>query len=170
MEYYRIDGVRMDSVNNIQNYDFVGEFKDWARSLWQKRGGTDERFLVVGEELAIPLALLTQNRLDGLWNENFKRIVRRVILGENAYTIGEPSFEWSVRKLIDCRNLGFTDGSQAVFSDYGSPGGIDGEYIVPNWPLRDKVWREITQERVVTPEKVGREPIFPWEAKVYAPM
>lgn len=313
MEYYRIDGVRMDSVNNIQNYDFVGEFKDWARSLWQKRGGTDECFLVVGEELAIPLALLTQNRLDGLWNENFKRIVRRVILGENAYTIGEPSFEWSVRKLIDCHNLGFTDGSQAVnyvgshdvggfqnerlfnylanngivdkgkriklafvclltavgipmilagdefadqqdldinakddlsqrnkqidpvnyerldepwrkdifdyvarlvrlrivsnalavndtefihvdfaegkrvivwkrgqgdaivvvvanFSDYGSPGGIAGEYIVPNWPLRDKAWREITQECVVAPEKVGREPIFPWEAKVYAPM
>jgi hypothetical protein len=27
---------------------------------------------------------------------------------------GEPSFEWSVRKLIDCRNLGFADVGQAV--------------------------------------------------------
>src|SRR5205814_5707590 len=25
-----------------------------------------------------------------------------------------PSFEWSDRKLIDCRNLGFSDGTQAV--------------------------------------------------------
>lgn len=31
-----------------------------------------------------------------------------------------------------------------------------------------KRWREITQERDVPPQKVGREPIFPWEAKVYA--
>ena len=27
---------------------------------------------------------------------------------------GEPSFESTVRKLIDCRGLGFTDGAQAV--------------------------------------------------------
>jgi hypothetical protein len=27
-----------------------------------------------------------------------------------------PSFEWTVRKLIDCRLLGFADGAQAVTS------------------------------------------------------
>src|SRR6185436_13902347 len=70
------------------------------------------RFLVVGEELSVPLSLIQQNRLDGLWNEKFKQIIRQVILGKNAWD--EPSFEWSIRKLIDCRNLGFTDGSQAV--------------------------------------------------------
>ena len=26
----------------------------------------------------------------------------------------EPSFEWTIRRLIDCRLLGFTDGAQAV--------------------------------------------------------
>src|SRR5262249_31164689 len=117
---FHIDGIRMDSVNNIMNYDFVQQFKDYARELWRQRWsqansstkGAEERFLVVGEELCEPLALLQQNRLDGLWNEHFKRILRNVILGKNDDQ--EPSFEWSVRKLIDCRLLGFTDGAQAI--------------------------------------------------------
>ncbi|MCC5662538.1 hypothetical protein LC653_00965 [Nostoc sp. CHAB 5784] len=304
LEYYRVDGLRLDSVNNVANYDFLQEFKDFARTLWDKRGGTGDRFLVVGEELSVPLSLIQQNRLDGLWNEKFKQIIRQVILGKNAWD--EPSFEWSIRKLIDCRNLGFTDGSQAVnyitshdvggygnerffnylvsngiahtepriklafvclltsvgipmilagdefadqqdlpttddykqidpvnysrvkddwrqrifqyvarlvrlrkasdalavndtqfihvdfndgkrvlvwqrgnkadqlvvvvanFSDYGTP--VGSEYRVPNWPATPvgKQWKEITQERIVPSEWVGREGIFPWEAKVYA--
>jgi len=304
MEYYRVDGLRLDSVNNIANYDFLQEFKDYARSLWQKRGGTDDHFLVVGEELSVPLALIHQNCLDGLWNEKFKHILRQVILGKNAH--GDSSFEWSVRKLIDCRFLGFTDGTQAInyltshdvegfgnerlynylesngiaykekyvklafvclltavgipmilageefadkhdlspeevegkqvdpvnyerlkdpwrqeifdyvarlvrwrktshalavnetdfihadfnegkrvivwkrgygeqivvvvanFSDYGSPN--NAEYVVPNWPSLppDKQWWEVTQDRPVSATQAGREPIFPWEAKVYA--
>jgi pullulanase len=117
---FHIDGIRMDSINNIMNYDFVQEFKDYARQLWRERweraqdgsDGAEERFLVVGEELSVPMALLEQNRLDGLWNENFKRILRNVILGKNAD--GESNFEWSVRKLIDCRLLGFRDAAQAI--------------------------------------------------------
>ncbi|MEW5859888.1 MAG: alpha-amylase family glycosyl hydrolase [Cyanobacteriota bacterium] len=303
IDYYRVDGLRLDSVNNIANFDFLQEFKDYARSLWQERGGSGDKFLVVGEELSVPLALISQNRLDGLWNEKFKHIVRSVILGQNSPD--EPSFEWSVRKLIDCRNLGFTDGSQAVnyltshdvggfgnerlysylnnnrvfdaekriklafvclltavgipmilagdefadqndlptsdddkkqvdpvnysrltddwrqrifnyvarlikfrttsdalavndthfihadfnegkrvlvwqrgkddqlvvvvanFSDYGTPPGS--EYKVPNWPATPagKQWKEIAQDRMVPAEWVGREGIFPWEAKVY---
>jgi len=59
----------------------------------------------------------------------------------------------------------------ANFSNFGSGGGIDGEYRVPNWPATPpgKRWREITQDRLVDPAKVGREPIFAWEAKVYTP-
>jgi 1,4-alpha-glucan branching enzyme len=307
LEYYHVDGLRLDSVNNVGNYDFLQEFKDLARTLWDKRSGKSDRFLVVGEELSVPLALVHQNRLDGLWNEKFKQIIRRVLLGKNAWD--EPSFEWSVRKLIDCRNLGFSDGSQAInyltshdvggfgnerlfnylvnngvprtepriklafvclltavgipmilagdefadqqdldisdehssnkqidpvnysrlqddwrqrifqyvarlvrfrksspalaindtrflhvdfsegkrvlvwqrgnqpdnlvvvvanFSDYGTPPGS--EYRVPNWPATPsgKQWKEITQERIVPSDWVGREGIFPWEAKVYA--
>ncbi|MBD2743394.1 alpha-amylase family glycosyl hydrolase [Coleofasciculus sp. FACHB-1120] len=303
MTYYRVDGLRLDSVNNIGNYDFLQEFKDYARSLWQEREGSGDKFLVVGEELSVPLALVSQNRLDGLWNEKFKHIIRSVILGQNSSD--EPSFEWSVRKLIDCRNLGFADGSQAVnyltshdvggfgnerlysylnnnqvfdaekriklafvclltavgipmilagdefadqndlptsdddkkqvdpvnysrltddwrqrifnyvarlvkfrttsnalavndthflhadfnegkrvlvwkrgkdeqlvivvanFSEYGTPPGS--EYKIPNWPATPagKQWKEITQDRMVPVEWVGREGIFPWEAKVY---
>lgn len=314
---FRIDGIRIDSVPNIMNWDFVREYKDLARNIWRSRWlaqglsaqGADERFLVVGEDLAVPIDLLRQNRLDGLWNEEFKRMVRYAIMGRNDEK--EPSFEWTVRKLIDCRLLGFADGSQAInyvtshdvegvrnerlynllnnngvwnterriklafvclmtavgipmifageeFADQhdlavvhphkqvdpvnfdrlqdpwrrrvfdycarlvrfrtgsdalavndtqfihvdfeegkrvlvwrrGRPG-IDhpvvvvanfsdfetalpfapaSEYRVPNWPTTPTGmhWREITQDRDVPREWIGREPIFPWEAKVYA--
>jgi 1,4-alpha-glucan branching enzyme len=112
MSDFAIDGIRIDSVNNVANWDFVQEFKDLARRTWEDRGGTDERFLVVGEELSVPLDLIRQNRLDGLWNEDFKRMVRNAILGRNDDE--EPSFEWSVRKMIDCRLIGFADAAQAV--------------------------------------------------------
>ena len=62
--------------------------------------------------LGVPLELVTQNRLDGLWNEEFKRLLRCAILGQNSPK--EPSFEWTVRKAIDCRLLGFRDGAEAV--------------------------------------------------------
>jgi 1,4-alpha-glucan branching enzyme len=314
---FHIDGLRLDSVNTIMNYDFVQEFKELGRSLWQARwqeqghapGGADERFLVVGEELSEPLSLLQQNRLDGLWHENFKRGLRRVILGTNADF--DPSFEWSVRRLIDCRLMGFADGSQAVnyvtshdvegfrnerlfnylnnngiwetekriklafaclltavgipmilageefadpqnhrpvfpdketdpvnfelvdepwrrrvfdyvarltrlrttadalavndtrflhvdfndgkrvlvwqrgrpgidrlvvvvanFSDWGTadPANPTAEYRVPNWPATPAGmrWREVPQDRIIAPERVGREPLYAWEAKVYA--
>lgn len=309
MADFAIDGIRIDSVNNIANWDFVQEYKDLARRTWEERGGSAGTFIVVGEELSVPIALLTQNRLDGLWNEDFKRMVRNAILGRNDEK--EPSFEWSVRRMIDCRLIGFSDGAQAVnyvgshdvegfrnerlfnflqnngivfteeriklafaclltavgipmifagdefadehdlsvahpakqrdavnygrvdepfrrrifeyvarlvkfrtaeialsvndtdfihadftdgkrvivwrrgaagsarqvvvvanFSDFvtagaGSPGA---EYRVPNWPATPpgRKWREITQERDVPAEWVGREPIFAWEAKVYA--
>lgn len=309
MADFAVDGVRMDSVNNVANWDFVQEFKDLARDTWQQSGGAADKFLVVGEELGVPLELVTQNRLDGLWNEEFKRMLRCAILGENSPK--EPSFEWTVRKTIDCRLLGFRDGAEAVnyvgthdvegyrneriynflqnngvtateeriklafaclltavgvpmifagdefadqhdlsvshppkqrdavnferldepfrrrifdyvarlvkfrthadalavndtefihvdfndgkrvlcwrrglpgsvqqvvvvanFSDYTTPDALSGqaEYRVPNWPTTPPAmqWREITQERNIPSEWVAREPIFAWEAKVYA--
>jgi pullulanase len=300
------DGIRMDSVNNVANWDFVREFKDLARETWAAGGGPDEAFLAVGEELSVPLDLVRQGRLDGLWNEPFKRMVRNAVLGRNDDA--EPSFEWTVRKLIDCRLVGFADGAQAViylgshdvegfrnerlynfldnngvplkeeriklafaclvtavgipmilagdefadehdlavshpakqrdavnygrldepfrrrvfeyvarlvrlragadalavndtnfihvdfnegkrvvawrrgrpgaddpvvvvanFSDFGSWRTGSDEYRVPNWPATPpgRRWREVTQERDVPPEWVGREAVFPWEAKVY---
>jgi pullulanase len=309
LEQYHVDGLRLDSINNINNYDFLQEFKNFAQQHWRDRGGEGDRFLVVGEDLSVPIPIVHQKRLDGLWNEKFKHILRRVILGENG--LGDSSFEWSIRKLIDCRYLGFSQGTQVVnyitshdvggegnerlfdylvncgiydtekrielafvclltavgipmilageefadkhdlnieeehenhkqidpvnydrlqndwrqriftyvsrlvkfrtnssalaaddtdfihvdyaegkkvivwqrgwgdemvivlanFSDYGTPEPFakDSEYVVPNWPAtpEGKYWQEITRDRMVLPQWVGREPIFPWEAKVY---
>ncbi|NEQ27395.1 MAG: hypothetical protein F6K28_52005, partial [Microcoleus sp. SIO2G3] len=44
LTYYRVDGLRLDSVNNTGSYDFLQEFKDYARSLWAERGGKAEDF------------------------------------------------------------------------------------------------------------------------------
>jgi len=320
MNDFHIDGIRMDSVENVSNWDFIQEYTTLARSIWRDRcaaegaAGADERFLVVGEELQEPLEILRQQRLDGLWHENFKRFIRAALIGHNAD--GEPSFEWTVRRAIDCRSFGYTDGAQAIiyltshdvegyrnerlFNFFTNNGVVDGErrvklafaclltavgipmilagdefadehdlfnaqgavtqgggkqvdpvnysrlgdawrarikdyvarlvklrtsydalavndtdvfhvdfnegkrvlvwrrgrpgsdrvvvvvanfsdfatdtsrpnaeYRVPNWPAAPPGtrWREVTQERLVPPEWVGREPIFPWEAKVYA--
>ena len=110
---FRADGVRMDSVVNFGSWDFIQEFKDHGRAVWRDRAGeqglsgpaAEQRFLVVAEELAVPVDLVRQHRVDSLWNEEFKRMVRAAILGRNDDK--EPSFEWTVRKLVDCRLLGF---------------------------------------------------------------
>ena len=120
MSFYRLDGIRMDSVVNFNNWDFIREAKDLSREQWMKRwneqnpnsGGAAERFLVVGEELDMPLDLLHQNRLDSLWNEPFKRLVRDAILGGPG--LSDNRFRRLVEEMIDCRNLGFRDGAQAV--------------------------------------------------------
>ena len=108
MRYYHIDGYRLDSVNNINNYDFVNTFRTSARAIWNERwasegnaGGADASFITVGEELAMPSALL--GFIDGMWNERFRNRVRNVIIGRNGQD--QPSFEWSVREMIDCRQL-----------------------------------------------------------------
>jgi pullulanase len=323
MRDFRVDGVRMDSVENVANWDFVGGYKNRARDLWKERwqaaglaaAGADERFLVVGEELSRAPGLLSQGRLDALWNDGFRARVRAAILGENSD--GE-NFEFTVRNAIDCRNLGFSKLTQSVnyvtshdvegfrkerlftmlqkagfsgldlqkrvqlafvclltangipmflageefadqndlfdsngnvsdpggkevdpvdfsrlqepmrraifeyvarlvalrashpalavndteflqadfndnkrvvvwkrgmagqdpvvvvanFSDYATPNGLtdpNAKYVVPNWPATPpgRHWREVTQQRDVLPQQVGREPIFSWEAKVY---
>ncbi|MGC2525511.1 MAG: hypothetical protein WA417_23155 [Stellaceae bacterium] len=121
MRDFRVDGVRMDSVENVASWDFVQSFKNLGREAWRQRwadagldptAGADARFVVVGEELSLPAGLLRQNRLDGLWNEDFQGRVRAAILGEST---GGDDFETSVQKAIDCRLGGvFTDGAQAV--------------------------------------------------------
>lgn len=115
---FHVDGIRMDSVENVYNWDFVQEYKDLARTLNQERfaaqnvGGADERFLVVGEELNEPQDLLRQHRLDGLWHQSFKDYIRMALIGRNHEN--ESSFEATVRKAIDCRAFGYTDLTQAV--------------------------------------------------------
>lgn len=118
MNFYHVDGLRLDSVNNYNNWDFAGEVRDTGRRAWKDRwteennppAGADERFIVIGEELSVPKPLL--GKLDALWNEDFKRILRKVILGRVVND--QTSFAESVRRLIDCRRLGFRDGTQAV--------------------------------------------------------
>jgi 1,4-alpha-glucan branching enzyme len=117
MRNFQIDGIRMDSVENVANWDFIGEFRDQARQQFKERypaegSGADGKFLVVGEELTMPRELLTQNRLDGLWNERFQGLVRAAVIGQNVDGL---NFEDTVRRAIDCRSENvFTDGAQAI--------------------------------------------------------
>ena len=99
---------------------------------------------MVGEELSVPLALIQQRRLDGLWNEQFKRLVRNAVLGRNDDR--EPSFEWTVRRMIDCRLLGFGDGAQAVnYLGSHDVEGFGNERLF-NFLQNNGVWQ--TEERI----------------------
>jgi pullulanase len=117
MQDFQIDGIRMDSVENVANWDFIRDFKDGAREQFRERypaagAAADAKFLVVGEELEMPPELLTGKRLDGLWNERFQGLVRAALLGENADGL---NFEDTVRRAIDCRIEGvFDDGARAI--------------------------------------------------------
>lgn len=149
MEDFRADGIRIDSVENVANWDFIQEFKDHARQLFAARwaaaglgAGGDARMLVVGEELSDPLALITQNRVDGLWNYHFSGLVRSAVLG-----IGD-AFESMVRQMIDCRNLGFSDGAQAV--NYITSHDVEGDWNIRlyNFLLRQGVAPEDLEKRI----------------------
>jgi len=119
IEDFHIDGLRLDSVENVQNWDFIRDVTATARALNQARfaaGGADERFLVVGEELTEPLGLVdpdsTRRRLDGLWHERFKRYIRAALVGRTHRD--ETTFDATVRKALDCRAFGYRDLTEAV--------------------------------------------------------
>ena len=81
----RVDGMRLDSVKNIANWDFVQDVRERGRALhaerWQAAGlapnaggGVDEPALP-GRRRGAASAVgdCCGERLDGLWNETFKR-------------------------------------------------------------------------------------------------
>jgi len=121
MQDFCVDGLRLDSIETVANWDFVGEYTQRARNAFvarcQAQGlskeEADARFFSVGEELSLPMDLLTQGRVDALWNDKFRQYIRPALFGSNASD--EPSFEWTVRNAIDCtKKWGFTKGTQAV--------------------------------------------------------
>jgi 1,4-alpha-glucan branching enzyme len=116
MTSFGVDGLRLDSINNIANYDFIKAYKESAWAIYNSRYSSPDpaKFLVIGEELSDPLDLITSGTLNALWNEPFQGRLRATILGES--TDGDD-FEWTVRKMADCRldnSHPFTDGSQAI--------------------------------------------------------
>jgi pullulanase len=116
MSDFGIGGLRLDSVNNVGNYDFLKAYKDYAWELYRSRyaSPSDSKFLVIGEELSDPVDMITTGTLNALWNETFKRRIRQVILGNSAEG---DNFEWTVRKMVNTlldSNHPFTDGAQSI--------------------------------------------------------
>jgi hypothetical protein len=92
-------------------------------------------------------------------------------LGVNDTTFLHVDFNDGKRVLVWQRGPG-PDGSLVIvvanFSDFrtDTSAGAAAEYVIPEWPA-GHTWREVTQQRDVPANFVGREPIFAWEAKVY---
>lgn len=146
---FGVDGVRLDSCNNIANWSFIKEFNVDGRKHFRARYGTpggsvevDSRFLVIAEELAVPLDMIRSGTVDALWNEGFQRLLRGAVLGRSAN--GENSFEWTVRKMVDCRGLGFTDGTQAInYITSHDTGGGPGKWRLYNFLTDAGLWWDI---------------------------
>ena len=119
MNDFHIDGYRIDSVENVANWDFLRQFTDAARTRFRARCAThglsandaDARFLVVGEELSLPFDILSQSRITALWNDRFREWLRSAVLGIPA---DNETFDSTVMNMIDCTRHGFTDMAQAV--------------------------------------------------------
>jgi pullulanase len=125
MDDFGLSGLRLDSVNNIGNYDFVKSYRDRAWELYSARyasqpdGADRSKFLVVGEELSMPVSgMVGSGILDALWNEPWQGRLRASLLGES---FGSDTFEYTIRKLACCLDDGppyldgkFTDGAQVV--------------------------------------------------------
>ncbi|ORY66130.1 putative alpha amylase, catalytic domain subfamily [Pseudomassariella vexata] len=116
MTDFGVDGLRLDSVNNVGNWDFVRSYKEKSWSLFNSRYAYPDtsRFLVVGEEFSMPVEMISSGYLNALWNDPFQVRVRAAILGKSARG---DNFEWTIRKMIDCTlnaSVPFTDGAQAI--------------------------------------------------------
>jgi pullulanase len=119
MRDFHVDGYRIDSVETVANWDFIGAFtregREAFRALCAAQGMSqneaDARYLVVGEELHEPLDIITQRRINALWHEKFREYIRAALLGRNA---DNESFESTVTKAIDCRRFGYGDLAEAV--------------------------------------------------------
>jgi pullulanase len=123
------------------------------------------------------------DRLGDEWRRDLARYVARLVrlrTSSDALSVNDTAFihvdlEAGRRVVAWQRGRPGVDRPVVVvanFSDFRSDahGSPPFEYRVNGWPARPPGtrWREITQERDVPDEWAGREPIFPWEAKVYA--
>jgi 1,4-alpha-glucan branching enzyme len=119
MADFGVGGLRLDSINNVGRWDFVRSYTERAWELYNKRYGGEadpSKFLVIGEELSMPVSMIHQGVLNALWNEPWQGRLRALLLGESS---GGDDFEWTVRKVADCRLMSFegtsfTDGAQSI--------------------------------------------------------
>lgn len=113
LSVFHIDGVRIDDIEDIDDWDFLQDYCGMGRARWKELGGTDDRFWAVGEELTLSKAtqLVSSGRTDASWDETFKRSIRQLCVGELP---DGRDFGDAIRHTIDCRARGFDDGARVV--------------------------------------------------------
>ena len=150
--------------------------------------------ILAGEEFAdrhdafdengnVTQACVNFSRLADDWRERIKSYVSRLIqlrtsydaLAGNELEIIHTDFEDGKRVMAWRRGHAGSDAQVIVvanFSDFATPDADEphAEYVVPAWPEAppNRRWREVPQERWVAETRAGREPLYAWEAKVYA--
>jgi pullulanase len=113
VSFFHIDGVRIDDVNDINDWNFIRDYCARGRAQWKALGGADDRYWSVGEELNLQQGslLATSGSADASWDETFKRYVRQLCIG---IVPDGRDLRSAVNYMVDCRQRGFTDGAQVV--------------------------------------------------------
>lgn len=114
-----VGGLRLDSIPDIGDDNFLKSFNADAWNLYRSRYNktvSNDKFLVIGEELTDPVGLITNGSLNALWNQPFQDRLHAAItnnLGTQQWV--NDDLEWTVRKMIDSRvDNKFTTGTQMV--------------------------------------------------------
>ena len=127
---YHIDGFRIDEWKGINNFDFLQEFRDRARSV-QHSQFPDRPFIVIAEdswrrpEITDDYAYNQHPLVDAAWNFDFRDEVRRLLNNSLNTNFGEPSRYDRIQKMISSKQVwddsthhyrahGFTDLAKAV--------------------------------------------------------
>src|SRR5207245_7118902 len=92
MRDFHVDGYRIDSVETVANWDFIQAFTESGRDDFRalcaaqhlSQDEADARYLVIGEELQEPLAIIRQGRLNALWHEKLREYIRPALLGQSV--------------------------------------------------------------------------------------
>jgi pullulanase len=138
--------------------------------------------ILAGEEFAQPHDPPDFSSLADDWRDRVRTCVSRLIKLRttcDALAINDVEFihgDFEDGKRVMAWHRGQRGSASQVvvianFSDFTTPDASEphAEYFVPNWPeappgLR---WREVSQDRMVEETRVGREPLYAWEAKIY---
>ncbi|TLD26090.1 glycoside hydrolase family protein [Venturia nashicola] len=114
-----VGGLRLDSIPDIGDDNFLKSFNADAWKLHRSRYNktvSNDKFLVIGEELTVPVGLITNGSLNALWNQPFQDRLHAAItnnLGTQQWV--NDDLEWTVRKMVDSRiDNKFTNGTQMV--------------------------------------------------------
>ncbi|RDI77753.1 hypothetical protein Vi05172_g12303 [Venturia inaequalis] len=114
-----VGGLRLDSIPDIGDDNFLKSFNTDAWNLYRSRYNktvSNDKFIVIGEELTDPVGLITNGSLNALWNQPFQDRLHAAItnnLGTQQWV--NDDLEWTVRKMIDSRVDGkFTNGTQMI--------------------------------------------------------
>jgi pullulanase len=159
MSKFQLGGLRLDSLNNVANWDFIAQFRtdayehfaDLYPSPQNAPNDVAARFIVIGEELSLPIEMITrENRcVDALWNEQFQKRVRASCVGQ---TVDSEDFGQMVREMINCRLIEldggqFPSGVNAVnyITNHDTEGDNDG------W-LRDRFYNFLDSKNVADKE------------------
>lgn len=119
------------------------------------------------------------SRFEDIWRKNIHNYVKNLIhFRKNTKALQTDEVEFihvdcDEDKKIIAWQRNFEKEKVVVvanFSDYVTPNALaeESKYIIPNFPTVEigQYCYEITQNREVV-KKIGKETIFPWEAKVY---